>query len=254
MADSKQKYEVAFSDLFQFPKIEGASASLRPMEKVLIGHLLMLVRPRIALELGVWQGKTTSFMIDFIHANDLPTQVVGFDMPHIVEELESSPEIMEFQRNGSLRLVPGKLPDSLKVWLDTEKPKVDFVLIDARHDYPSVMSELRSIWQYLSPEGIVICHDYEPGPENQHEGVIYAVHRFAQRHSDAMLISLRSSKDADEFLVDGDKELVYHSVLCMLRKKPYTLSLSNWITHWKTELDWLKPRIGYRLSKLFKRS
>ncbi|MEQ8672491.1 MAG: class I SAM-dependent methyltransferase [Aggregatilineales bacterium] len=250
MADSLREKKIEFDDLIKYPEIEEVIASLRPMEKIMLGQFMMLVRPRIILELGVWQAKTTQFMYNFMLANNIDAKIYGFDMPFVVEKLNSDDVVLKMQADGRLSLIPGALPDSLKAWTAQNKPQIDLVLIDAYHDYPSVVSELRAIWPYLSPEGVILCHDYEYGPENQHEGVIYAVHKFASRHKDAMLLSLRSSKEADQYLFEGQYDLMFHSVLVGLRKQPFALQSSGWLRHWYTELNWWKPRILYRIKHL----
>lgn len=52
--------------------------------------------------------------------------------------------------------------------------RVDFVYIDASHDYPDVLADLNVWWDVLQPGGILAGHDYC----EDHPGVVRAVNEF----------------------------------------------------------------------------
>ena len=46
-----------------------------------------------------------------------------------------------------------------------EKPSLDFIYIDARHDYCGVTQDLEAYWPLLKPGGIMAGHDYHSAEE-----------------------------------------------------------------------------------------
>ena len=58
---------------------------------------------------------------------------------------------------GSVFLVRGYSPGVATRFPDNF---FDFMYIDARHDYASVLSDLLEWWPKLSPDGIMAGHDY----------------------------------------------------------------------------------------------
>ena len=45
------------------------------------------------------------------------------------------------------------------------KESLDFVYIDARHDYCAMMEDLEAYWPLVTPGGILAGHDYMSSPE-----------------------------------------------------------------------------------------
>lgn len=54
--------------------------------------------------------------------------------------------------------------------------RVEFVYIDAKHEYPDVQADTDVWWDVLQPGGILAGHDYC----NDHPGVMKAVNEFAE--------------------------------------------------------------------------
>jgi len=221
-----REQNIPFLDLIQMPIISESEASLRPMEKIFLAQFMMLVRPAVALELGVHKGFTTRFLAEFIAANHLDCSLHGFDLANVLADLRnSSPDIVELEKQNRLELVPGALPTSLESWLKTH-PVVDFALVDAMHDFAHVFSELYLIWPHLSEGGIILCHDYAPG---DHDGVICAINYFVSVTPGAECISLKSTAKADQFPWNGTDTYMYHSALAAVRRNPFNIVVpGNW--------------------------
>jgi Methyltransferase domain len=201
------------------PPLVSSAASLSPLEKSLLGHFILLSRPRVIVEIGVYRAVTTSFIMEFLTLNGLDTQVIGFDRPEICEQLSrENDDVRRWLADGRLRLISGELPFSLQQWTRDEKPTVDLALIDARHDFPSVDWELKLLYPCLAPTGYVLGHDYSA----QFEGVRYAFDHFAAR-SGAMVMPLESAWP------EGGSGR--SSVLVALRRPTYRKNLRTWWHH-----------------------
>lgn len=174
------------------PLVEGR-ASLSPLEKSLLAHLLLLVRPSVVVETGVYRGLTTAFLVECMERNGIPGRVVGFDMPDMLAALRAEqPKFAAWENEGRLRLIGGELPESLGRWIGEEKPRVGFALLDARHDFPSVNWELKLLWPALVPEGIITGHDYSA----EFDGVRHAFDAFAARKGACILPLVGGGGDA----------------------------------------------------------
>lgn len=236
----------AYGDLIKFPILTDAQGSLTAMEKSLLGHFILLVHPRVIVELGVYKAVTTQFMCDFLIKNGIEGVVVGFDLPEVIADLRKSNEPVKYMEQAfRLRLIPGKLPESLATWLGSTDEQIDLALVDATHDYRSVIGELNLLWSRLSAEGYVLCHDYS----GKYDGVRYAVDRFTAKR-DAMVLPLGSSERA--------RQAGHASVLVALCRRPYRPTLRRLMHHvWlsakvdllarpvvnKTWSKWVKPLV-----------
>lgn len=56
---------------------------------------------------------------------------------------------------------------------------LDFVYIDAAHDYESVKSDIAAWWTKIKPGGILGGHDFSNAREPRHNGVVQAVSEFS---------------------------------------------------------------------------
>lgn len=70
---------------------------------------------------------------------------------------------------------------SVEAAKDFEDESLDFVYIDAAHDYHNVSSDLKAWWPKVKPGGIVSGHDYSK--DHPHFGVIQAVDEFVKQYS-----------------------------------------------------------------------
>ncbi len=177
--------------LIRMPPLVDQQGSLSPMEKSLLAHFISMIQPNVIVELGVLRAVTAEFMCRVLVENGFDGKVVGFDLDRVVEDLRAHNEaVKRYEASGRLELVPGRLPDSFRQWLRQTGQKIDLALVDATHDYSSVLGELESLWPSLSDQGVILCDDYS----EEYDGVRYAVRRFVGRHRDAMAMPLGSPR------------------------------------------------------------
>ncbi len=219
----------AYGDWVRFPDLTQDRGSLTPLERSLLGNIILLVRPRLIVELGVFRAVTTQFICDFLHANEIEASVVGFEFPDVVADLRrGNAAVAEYESMSRLQLMPGRLPVSLQDWLQRLDQPIDLAFVDATHDYPSVWAELSLLWPRLSPDGCILCHDYS----SNFDGVRHAVDRFAAKVG-ARVMPLTASETAR---LHG-----HTSVLVALRPPTFKPTMRSMMSHrWKkAKADWL---------------
>ena len=167
--------------------------SLNSIEKSLLIHFIGVANPKIILELGVYKGSTTKFINEFLNVNNIKSKIIGFDLEDVIIQLtEEDPLIKEMVKKNRLELIGGLLPFTLKKYLKQNKPTIDCVLIDAKHDYKSVFGELTLIWPYLSKDGFIICHDY-------HKTRLQYAMRYFSKKNNARFIPILNTSDNSNF-------------------------------------------------------
>lgn len=72
---------------------------------------------------------------------------------------------------------------------------VDFVYVDAAHDFDSVATDLWAWWPTISDHGILAGHDWTDHPH--HEGVKRAVAEFAKEHGLKVYLTAVDGYDAE---------------------------------------------------------
>lgn len=225
---------VQYEKLVKIPPLTEDLGSLTAAEKSILAHFILLVRPRIILELGVFHAVTTQFMCEFLMKNGLDGRVIGFDVPEVVAALrENNPSVQHLEALQRLQLVPGRLPFSLSAWLNSTTDQFDFALVDATHDYHNVYGELTTLWPHLSADGFILCHDYSV----KYDGVRYAVDEFAARNG-AACMPLLSSNAAGK--------AGYSSCLVALRHRPHRLTVAGIVPHW-----WMSTKIRLLANPVF---
>ena len=214
------------------PPHTDSEGSLTAIEKSILGNFIALVKPKIILEIGMYKGATTRFICKFIEQNDIDSIVIGFDFPEVIKSIkERNKSIQEYEKKSLLQMIPGTSPGSVNKWLIESKKLVDITLIDAEHEYGSVIKELNLLWPRLSEAGYILCHDYSA----KFDGVRYATDYFAKRHK-AMILSLSSLDRQKE---SDTKNYMEHpeggSVIVALCRRPYKYSKFNHMMHaWKS--------------------
>lgn len=180
LLDSVDEIEriLSFNEVIKIPDLHQQKASLTPLEKAQIGILLTAIRLKVVIETGVWRGRTTRFISEFLTLNGIPGTIYGFDFPEVIDELFEFDRF--FSKVQNVKFIKGVLPGSLKEWINEKKIRVDFALIDAYHSYYAAYTELYNIESYLNTGGYIFCHDYDLDIK-AHEGVLCAVNDFANR-------------------------------------------------------------------------
>lgn len=183
---------VEFSALMKVPPLEQSQGSLTLLEKLQVALLMMTCQPEVIVETGVWRGRTTRFMAEFLSLNNINGHIYAFDLPEVLEELNQGDTW--FQSAPNVTLMPGLLPVSLNQWLDGHDKPIDFALVDAYHSFHAVAKELGAIAPRLSPRGYIFCHDYG-GLGSKYEGVMCAVNEAANKFN-LSILPLWSAEDA----------------------------------------------------------
>ncbi|WP_417237411.1 class I SAM-dependent methyltransferase [Bizionia paragorgiae] len=191
------------------------SHSLNSFEKSLLLHILATSQPRIILELGVYKGITTKFICEWLQQYKIEAKIVGFDLSEVLNQLVlQDREIADLEKSGRIKFEAGYLPGTLDNFLKNHNGMIDFVLIDAQHDYTSVFGELKRIWPYLSEGGYIICHDYHK-PRIQ-----YAIEKFS-----------RISKAQYLPLLSNPSQSIVYSSLVILTKPKLKFNWFKWFVH-----------------------
>ncbi len=207
--------KIANLEAFIKENFDTSAGSLRGIEKSLLSHLMLLVRPKTVVEIGTFRGATAEFLCNTLAANEISGKVFSFDFQEMIDEaLRQRPGLVRYQNNKMLEFVPGASPDSLALCLRNSGIKIDLALVDADHSYSAVRPELELIFEALSPNGYIFVHDY--GLAN--EGTVYAVEHFLASHKHARGLPFISDKSITK---DSNKPLVSSSVL--IRRAPYPL-------------------------------
>ena len=217
-------------DVIRVPELHQQQGSLTPIEKLQLSILIAGVRPRILVETGVWRGRTTRFLSDFLTLNQIPGMVYGFDRPEIVRELLVGDPF--FTSATNIEFVTGDLPASLVNWLSRTNEQVDFALIDAHHSYYAVYRELSLLGPRMNPGGYIFCHDYgESG--SKYEGVMCAVNDFSAKFGFSVL-PLRSLNGVQ----------IHQSCQSAILHRPVNCSRQRQLFHWRKYFAQNNPRIA----------
>jgi len=233
------------SDIVKFPPLSLSASSLTPLEKLYMGTFLVAAQPKIVVEFGVLKAVTTAYICACLEENGIDATVYGFDLPHQIEETRAAnATVRALEASGRLVLVPGSLPESFTEWAASHNQQIDFALVDARHTFPHVTTEIEALWARLSRFGVILCHDYD---ENAiHDGVRYALDHFAQRTPDAQMCHLSTQMtNFDDLMTTADAAdplavFTHVSTLAVLRKRPYDLREEMLAEHMNVPLDQLR--------------
>lgn len=160
-------------EIVQYPDAYHESGSIAYYEKIAIGNILLICRPKLIVETGLYKGYTHRFIIDFLRLNGLAgCRVVSFDYPDVVASLLQDRQF--YESSPQSELIGGALPASLGDFLRTCIEPVDFAVIDADHTYRGVLRDMKMIVPRLRPGGYVFCHDYRPN-DPKYAGLVAAV-------------------------------------------------------------------------------
>jgi hypothetical protein len=131
----------------------------------------------VFVEIGSWKGTSTVCMADKIKNSkkNIKFYAIDFFEPYIQEDgVLLSTTFEEFLHNIEPfkdYIIPIK-GDSHKVYTQFEDHSIDFLFIDANHDYEPCKADLNLWYQKVKPGGVMAGHDY------QFNGVHKAVDEF----------------------------------------------------------------------------
>ncbi len=176
-------------------------------------QLLTAKRPLDVIEVGTWKGASAIGMGEIARDLGLDMKILCVDTwlgsnPELWDEEETSRDLM--RRHGFPQIYFQFLANVIKTecesvifplpmtsacaakYLSRKSVAVDFIYIDAGHDFDEVQVDLDNYWPLLKPGGVLLGDDYLP---RIFPGVVQAVHAFAdsrgvtfERHNEKWLI------------------------------------------------------------------
>jgi predicted O-methyltransferase YrrM len=144
-----------------------------------------------AVEIGVQRGRYSEFLLAHWTGRRLISVDPWLEAPdeQYVDRANVAQQTQERRYCEAIRRLE-RFGDRSEIWRTTsveaarrvEPGTLDFVYVDARHDYASVLEDLESWWPKLKPGAIMAGHDYVDGDlPNGVFGVRSAVDTFFSR-------------------------------------------------------------------------
>ena len=187
-----------WSDSTQDPVLAGipdTSRAINPGDRRAIHYLIDHLRPKSVLEVGTHIGASTAWMSRLLRSHQeedgIPFELTSVDVKDVNSETDrywskfganhSPRQLMELLGvGGSVRFIA---QDSL-AYLEQCKQNFDFVFLDGNHRGPHVYREIPLLLELLSPDGVILMHDYCPGGRKlwQQEPAITGPYVAVKRH------------------------------------------------------------------------
>lgn len=150
-----------YDDLL-FPGVIRENWQMMESERIALTGVLARVRPRGALEVGVYYGGSLSLAAQFSE------RILAIDIEPAVRERFALPDNAELLIGDSQELIPKALARFEQLGLPLE-----YVLIDADHSATGVQRDLNLVLKYVPRKPMVIlAHD--SGNENCRNGILAA--------------------------------------------------------------------------------
>lgn len=143
-----------------------------------LAQCINVLNPNIAVEVGVRQGHYSEYILMATNVKKLYS-IDPWDLNAELGNPEEAYNICQqkLSRFGDRVVMQiGRSPDICEMFEDAS---IDFVYIDALHDYESVKKDINGWYPKVRKGGILSGHDYTP----THQGVIDAVNEFCKEHS-----------------------------------------------------------------------
>jgi len=147
-------------------------------ERAILDGIVRMLRPGTVFEFGTASGTTTVLLANaaprgaVVHTVDLPEDAVPeVGVGGVVgREFRGKPEYEDVivQHRADLRSFD----------VSAYRRSVDFVLIDAGHDYESVTQDSQLAFEMLRPGGCIVWDDYQP----LHWGTVRALNDLSEHH------------------------------------------------------------------------
>ncbi len=162
-------------------------------ERAVIDAIVRLVAPSTSYEFGTFSGSTTVLIADaspsgaVVHTIDVPEEmIVGEYLDHGITPDMIGGKIGDRPTAGTSIVFHRQLIEDFD--FTSLRGTVDFVFVDASHDYEDVRADSRRALDLLGPDGVVVWDDYGAGI---HPGVTRALDELADDVSLARVASTR---------------------------------------------------------------
>ncbi len=128
------------------------------MDLIVLGTLVHLVAPLAVFEFGTFTGMATLCMA--MNALD-ETHIWTLDLPLDVGQESDTAVINSAWRGLPVADRITQIYDDSKT-LDTAPyfKKMNFIFVDANHDYEFVVNDTAKAFEMLAPGGMIVWHDY----------------------------------------------------------------------------------------------
>lgn len=132
-------------------------------ERIVLAAIAELLKPAMIFEFGTYSGSTTTVLADaapraVVHTMDLPAEEIVFGQD-VVEAIGKN---FRDRPEYAGRIVSHRCNSRLFDFSLFEN-KVDLVYIDGSHEFADVLEDSRNALRMLTPRGVIIWDDYQPG-------------------------------------------------------------------------------------------
>jgi hypothetical protein len=123
---------------------------------------------RTGMEVGVaWARFSELFLVQSANITQFTWHMVEpFPHKQLIARFDSNDDPLSWKKRNigtNANLVFHKYLSSDKAFLDkisNENVQLDFLYLDGAHDYENVKQELKDLWKFVKPGGVLAGHDY----------------------------------------------------------------------------------------------
>lgn len=203
--------EATISELFPLDETPGAAIApsslgrhawnVRTDELLFIGLAIKSLRAHRIFEIGTFNGATTRYMAE---AAGLGSRVFTLDLPpnqfDATKLLKSFPGFRigeQYRGTPEADRITQLFGDSTSFDYSPYLESMDFVFVDAAHDYIHGKSDSRTAMRLVRPGGAIFWHDFSPSYSGLVHAVVESAHgRPLRRIADTRLAVLRTTGSA----------------------------------------------------------
>jgi predicted O-methyltransferase YrrM len=149
--------------------------SVTTYELMILNKLVQRQNPNLIFEFGTFDGRTA---INFA-ANARAAKIITIDFALQPRLFDNKPVAANIEC---------KFGDSTKFDVSAYRGKVDFIFIDGGHDAPVVTNDTLKALEMVSPDGVIVWHDYR-----DFKGVQEAIAVAVQRKGEANFRFIRDT-------------------------------------------------------------
>jgi predicted O-methyltransferase YrrM len=172
-------------------ELEAVDGNVSLLELVIIASLVRKLNPKLSLEIGTFDGRTT---LNMALNQSQGTQVVTLDLPaaelpSVIKRLEASDKKYIMKKFSGARFAqkqsPGRIiqlyGDSSRYDYSEYHNQVDLIFIDGSHSYDFVLNDSLVALSLVRDGGVIVWHDYNAPPWF---GVTQALNELFAKRSD----------------------------------------------------------------------
>lgn len=115
-----------------------------------IVHLVSLIRPKVYIELGIFQCALFNRIIPFAD------QLIGVDI---------SPQAGSYMHQSSKTRFYNGTTQAFAKEVEANPLQIDVLFIDADHSREAVLHDFNAFFPFVAPHGLILLHDTHPGNE-----------------------------------------------------------------------------------------